>query len=99
MPTPWIGSRRSTARPDSPAAITHTNVPMRLTGTPSSAARSADSADARTAMPTRVKRKNATRPSVTSGTTTMITMWPALNVTGNHWKRQWNGSGGCGAVS
>ena len=42
------------ARPDRPAAITHTSVLMRLTGMPSSAARSADSADARTAMPTRV---------------------------------------------
>ena len=37
-----------------PAAIIQTSVPMRFTGMPSSAARSCDSACARTAMPTSV---------------------------------------------
>ena len=39
------------------AAIIHTTVPMRRTGTPSRAARSAFSAEARTAMPVRVNLK------------------------------------------
>ena len=88
MATPWMGSRRSTPSPDIPAAITHTRVPSRFTGTPSSDARSADSACARTAMPMSVYRKNATRPSVTIGTTMRISRWPALNVTGNHVHRK-----------
>ena len=54
METPWMGRRRSTPRPDMPAAMTQTSVWMRLTGTPSRAALSADSAEARTAMPTLV---------------------------------------------
>lgn len=49
--TPWIGSRNSTPRPDRPAATTHTTVWRRFTGMPRSAARSADSAEARTATP------------------------------------------------
>ena len=49
-----MGALINTSSPDKPAASIHTRVPTRLTGTPSNEARSADSADARTAMPTRV---------------------------------------------
>ena len=97
--TPWMGRRSSTPMPDMPAAMTHTSVLIRLTGTPRSEARSDDSAEARIAMPRRERRKNSPRPSARSGTTTMISRCPPLNTTGNqcHWKS--NGTGGCGAWS
>ena len=76
-----------------------TSVPMRLTGMPSSAARSADSADARTAMPMRVRRKNAPSASATIGTTMRISRCEPRKTTGSHVNVKSNGTGGCGAVS
>ncbi len=53
---PTMPARRNTATNDSAVAMIQTMVSMRLTGTPSRAARSALSALARTAMPMLVKR-------------------------------------------
>ena len=50
-PRPGSACAAGRARPESPAASTHTSVLSRCTGMPSSEARSADSALARTAMP------------------------------------------------
>src|SRR5205823_11117612 len=65
--------RSKTPRPEHTAAMTQTTVDTRLTGMPSSEARSSLSADARTAIPNRVKRKNAPSPTITAATTTGIT--------------------------
>ena len=56
-------------RPDRPAASTQTIVLIRVTGMPSSHARSDDSAAPRTATPTRLNRKKAPRPTAMIGTT------------------------------
>jgi hypothetical protein len=75
---PTSGARRKMPMPDMSAASIHTNVDTRRTGTPSSDARSSFSADARTAMPMRVNRKNSPK-AVTATTTTMTaTTWSPL---------------------
>ena len=74
-----IGPRRKTPSAAIADASIHTTVLTRFTGTPSSAARSAFSADARTAIPTSVSRKNSVSPTTTPTTAKTITRWLALN--------------------
>ncbi len=61
--TPTRAVRRKMVSPASPPAITQATVCTRFTGMPSSDARSAFSADARSAIPIRVYRRKAARAS------------------------------------
>ena len=69
---PTTGTRRKADAADSTAASTQTRVAIRWTGMPSSRARSAFSALARTARPVRVSRKNKLSAPATNAVTTTI---------------------------
>ena len=71
--TPDDGAFRMTASVERPPAIIHTIVDSRRIGMPNSSARSAFSADARTATPASVRSRNQLRARMTSGTVRMIT--------------------------
>ena len=70
MGRPTTPARRNTPLNARRVATIQTTVWSRLTGMPSRAARSARSAEARTAMPTSVRRRNTARAIITSGATT-----------------------------
>ena len=91
--TPWIGSRRIVPIPASPAAMTHTKVLTRRTGIPRRAARSADSAEARIAIPNLERRKKIVRATATTGTTSITSRCPPLKTTGSQLKVHEIGSG------
>ena len=78
---PMIPARRKMAMNAISEATDHTSVCSRLTGTPSSAARSALSALARIAMPTLLMRKNIAKPRSVSGATIIAITSFALKTT------------------
>jgi hypothetical protein len=82
---PSMPARRYRARNASAAASDHTQVCSRPTGMPSSEARSARSAAARTAMPTLVNRRNAATSSIASGASTQATGKSASKMNGLTW--------------
>ena len=69
--------------PDSRAAIDQTSVDNSFTLMPSSSARSAFSAEPRTAVPTVLRRKNSANPTKTSTVTTMVSSFGNPNRIGN----------------
>ncbi len=92
---PPIGSPTTPARSHAPlkarrVATIQTTVWSRLTGMPRRAARSARSAEARTAMPTSVRRRNTARAIITSGATTRAASSSAPKMIGStvNWMSQ-----------
>ena len=97
--SPSAPARRNTATKASTAAMVHTTSCTRLTGMPSSTARSALSALARTAMPRLVKRKNAARAALQTTTAITAMTWLALKMMGEISKESSKGAGKvCGGV-
>ena len=92
---PTIGALRKKAIAESPPAMTQTNVPTRLVLIPSCAARSVDSAAARTATPNRDRRRKAERATPLATTTSTAITWLPRNTTGDHVKAKLNGVGNC----
>ncbi len=79
---PVEGALRMPVSPASRPAMTQTSVDKRLTGMPSSLARSALSATERTAMPASVRKRNHPRAISTTGTTIAINRSFPLKRTG-----------------
>ena len=90
--SPTIPARRNTARNASNDANIHTTECTRRTGMPSSAARSASSAQARMATPRRVRRNSAS-PTNASGITTSATTSFPPKVNGSTVNERSNGAG------
>ena len=93
MGRPTAPARRNMARKASTDATTQTTVWSRLTGMPSVKARSARSAAPTMAMPIVDRCRNSARASRHTGTTIMVKMSLALNVTPPKTKLASNGCG------
>jgi hypothetical protein len=78
---PISGARRKIPMAESTPARHQTMVETRLTGMPSSEARAAFSAAARTAMPRSVNWKKAANAPMSAATTRIVTMWSPENTT------------------
>jgi hypothetical protein len=85
--TPANGARSMNVRVARPPETAHTIVDSRRMGMPSSSARSAFSAAARTATPASVRSRNQARPAITTGTTAMMRIWsPNSDVSPMLWR-------------
>ena len=81
---PSLGTRIVTVRAARPPAIDHSSIDRRLTGMPSSRARSMLSAMPRTAMPASVRSRNQVSAASTTGTTARSARSLPLNSTGSN---------------